>query len=274
MPIIECIPNVSEGRRPDVVEQIASAIRAVPGVRLLDYSSDASHNRSVFTFAGDAEPVKAGDAGAVRGGAPLHRSADAHAASIRASAPSTSCPFVPIEGVTMDAVRRAGEGGRAPRSRNASAFRSSCTKRRRPTRRARTSRTSGAANSKDSPTKMRAADWVPDFGPATPHPSAGASVIGARMPLIAYNINLNTNRLDVAKKIAAAIRHSSGGLRYVKAAGFMLEDRGIVAGLDEPDELREDADLPGVRDGEARGGALRRHRFSRARSSGSFRRPR
>jgi glutamate formiminotransferase len=76
--------------------------------------------------------------------------------------------------------------------------------------------------------KMAAAEWAPDFGPAVPHPSAGATVIGARMPLIAYNINLNTDRVDVAKKIAAAIRHSSGGLRYVKAAGFMLEDRRLA----------------------------------------------
>ncbi len=75
---------------------------------------------------------------------------------------------------------------------------------------------------------MATPGWTPDFGPSTPHPSAGASVIGARMPLIAYNINLATDRIDVAKKIAAAIRHSSGGFRYVKAAGFTLEDRGIV----------------------------------------------
>ena len=76
--------------------------------------------------------------------------------------------------------------------------------------------------------KMASPDWTPDFGPKAPHPSAGATVIGARMPLIAYNINLATDRLDVAKKIAAAIRQSSGGFRYVKAAGFALEDRGIV----------------------------------------------
>ena len=75
---------------------------------------------------------------------------------------------------------------------------------------------------------MATAEWAPDFGPATPHASAGASVVGARMPLIAYNINLATDRIDVAKKIAAAIRQSSGGFRYVKAAGFKLEDRGIV----------------------------------------------
>ena len=76
--------------------------------------------------------------------------------------------------------------------------------------------------------KLSKPGWAPDYGPPAPHPSAGASVIGARMPLIAYNINLATNRLDVAKKIAAAIRFSSGGFRYVKAMGIALEDRGIV----------------------------------------------
>jgi glutamate formiminotransferase / 5-formyltetrahydrofolate cyclo-ligase len=76
--------------------------------------------------------------------------------------------------------------------------------------------------------KMALPGWAPDFGPAAPHPSAGASVVGARMPLIAFNINLATNRLDVAKKIAAAIRQSSGGYRFVKAMGIALEDRGIV----------------------------------------------
>jgi glutamate formiminotransferase len=76
--------------------------------------------------------------------------------------------------------------------------------------------------------KLASPGWAPDFGPAAPHPAAGASAIGARMPLIAYNINLATNRLDVAKKIAAAVRMSSGGLRYVKAMGIPLEDRGIV----------------------------------------------
>ena len=76
--------------------------------------------------------------------------------------------------------------------------------------------------------KMATAGWTPDFGPAAPHPSAGASVVGARMPLISYNINLATNRLDVAKKVAAAIRQSSGGYRFVKAMGITLEGRGIV----------------------------------------------
>ena len=99
--------------------------------------------------------------------------------------------------------------------------------------------------------KMATDGWTPDFGPSAPHPSAGATVVGARMPLIAYNINLAPTALDVAKKIAAAIRHSSGGLRFVKAMGLLLEDRQARAGVDEPDQLREDADLPRLRDGEA-----------------------
>ncbi|MGE5812953.1 MAG: glutamate formiminotransferase, partial [Acidobacteriota bacterium] len=77
--------------------------------------------------------------------------------------------------------------------------------------------------------KMATPGWAPDYGPSTPHPTAGASVIGARMPLIAYNINLATDRLDVAKKIAAGIRHSSGGYRFVKAMGIRLDDRGGIA---------------------------------------------
>ena len=106
--------------------------------------------------------------------------------------------------------------------------------------------------------KMATPGWAPDFGPPAPHPSAGASVIGARMPLIAYNINLNTDRLDVAKKIAAAIRHSSGGLRYVKAAGFMLEDRGIVQVSMNLTNYEKTPIFRVFEIGEARGGALRR----------------
>src|ERR1035437_9597841 len=156
--LIECIPNVSEGRRPEIVAAMADAIRRVAGVRLLDFSSDASHNRSVFTFAGDPVGVEEASANPAR--------------------------------KNLEDIRRGEFEGLAA--------------------------------------KMATAGWAPDYGPAAPHPTAGAMVVGARMALIAYNINLATNRLDVAKKIAAAIRHSSGGFRYVKAAGFTLEDRGIV----------------------------------------------
>jgi glutamate formiminotransferase / 5-formyltetrahydrofolate cyclo-ligase len=224
--IIECIPNVSEGRRAEVVDEIAGAIRRVSGVRLLDYSSDASHNRSVFTLAGDAAGVEqavlalyeravaAIDLRTHRGEHPRLGAVDV-------------VPFVPIEGVTMeDCVALARKVG----AEIAAQFRvpvflyeeAASSPARRNLEDIRRGEFEGLA------ARMAGADWTPDFGPAAPHPTAGASVVGARMPLIAYNINLATDRLDVAKKIAAAIRQSSGGYRFVKAAGFKLEDRGIV----------------------------------------------
>ena len=226
MAVIESITNVSEGRRTEVIARIADAIRTTPGVRLLDHSSDASHNRSVFTLAGDAAGVKnatlalieqaiaAIDLRAHRGEHPRLGAVDV-------------VPFVPIEGITMaECVALAKDVGTAVADRFCLPVflyeEASSNPARRNLEDIRRGEFEGLA------ARMRSPEWAPDFGPAAPHPSAGAVVIGARMPLIAYNINLNTNRLDVAKKIAAAIRHSSGGLRHVKAAGFTLEDRGIV----------------------------------------------
>jgi glutamate formiminotransferase len=226
MPLIECIPNVSEGRRGDVVDGIAAAIRAVPGVRLLDYSSDASHNRSVFTFVGDAGSVEAAVlaifARAVAGiDLRTHRGEHPRVGAVDV------VPLVPIEGVTMaDCVALAQKVGAAVADRYGVPVylyeEASANPARRNLEDIRRGEFEGLA------AKMQSPGWTPDYGPAAPHPSAGASVIGARMALIAYNINLASDRLDVAKKIAAAIRHSSGGFRFVKAAGFKLEDRGIV----------------------------------------------
>jgi glutamate formiminotransferase len=226
MALIECIPNVSEGRRPEVVARIADAIRGVAGVRLLDYSSDVSHNRSVFTLAGD-EP------GVERAAMALFERAVAEIdlRSHRGEHPRLGAvdvlPFVPIEGVTMaacvDLARRIGaavaERFQVPVYLYEEASTNPLRKNLEDIRRGEFE---GLA------AKMATEGWAPDFGPAAPHPTAGASVIGARMALIAYNINLATDRLDVAKKIAAAIRHSGGGFRYVKAAGFRLETRGVV----------------------------------------------
>jgi glutamate formiminotransferase / 5-formyltetrahydrofolate cyclo-ligase len=226
MPLIECIPNVSEGRRPDAIDALADAIRRVPGVRLLDRSSDTSHNRSVFTLAGDAAGVEA----AVL--ALFERAvADIDLRTHRGEHPRLGAvdvvPFVPIEGVTMeDCIALARKvGAEVARRFNVPVFlyeEAASTPARRNLEDIRRGEFEGLAQ------KMSDREWAPDFGPSTPHPTAGATVVGARMALIAYNINLATNRLDVAKKIAAAIRQSSGGYRYVKAAGFMLEDRGIV----------------------------------------------
>jgi glutamate formiminotransferase len=226
MAIVECIPNVSEGRRADVVEAIASAIRAVDGVRLLDYSSDASHNRSVFTLAGDAAPLKAAIM-ALYDRALAAIDLRTHTGEHPRLGAVDVVPFVPIEGINMegcvalakDVARDVAERFGVPVYLYEEASTDPARKNLEDIRRGEFE---GLAS------KMAAKGWAPDFGPAKPHPSAGASVIGARMPLIAYNINLATDRVDVAKKIAAAIRQSSGGYRYVKAAGFTLQDRGIV----------------------------------------------
>jgi glutamate formiminotransferase len=226
MAVIECIPNVSEGRRGDVVAEMADAIRAVRGVRLLDFSSDASHNRSVFTLAGDAAGVEAAVMALFEHAIPAidlraHRGEHPRLGAVDV------VPFVPIEGVTMaDCIALAKQAGAAIAARfNVPVFlyeEAATTPLRKNLEDIRRGEFEGLA------TKMASPEWAPDFGPATPHATAGATVVGARMALIAYNINLATDRLDVAKKIAAGIRHSSGGFRYVKAAGFKLEDRGIV----------------------------------------------
>ena len=226
MPIIESIPNVSEGRRPEVIERLAKAIRATPGVRLLDHSADASHNRSVFTLAGDAAAVKAATLALFDVALETIDLREQSGEHPRLGAVDV-VPFVPIEEVTMaECVALARDVGAAVAER----FRlpvylyeeASTNPSRKNLEDIRRGEFEGLA------AKMASPGWAPDFGPATPHETAGASVVGARMPLIAYNINLNTDRLDVAKKIAAAIRHSSGGLRYVKAMGIRIDDRNLA----------------------------------------------
>jgi glutamate formiminotransferase / 5-formyltetrahydrofolate cyclo-ligase len=225
VPIVECIPNISEGRRAAVLDACAAAIRGT-GARLLDVKPDGSHNRTVYTFAGAPESVRAGVLALYRQVIPaidLRQHSGEHP---RIGAVDV-VPFVPIEGVTMadcvDLARSVAEEVAREFELPVFLYEEAAAS---PTRRnledIRRGEFEGLA------AKMHDPAWKPDFGPSTPHPSAGASVIGARMPLIAYNINLATDRLDVAKKIAAAIRQSSGGLRYVKAMGVALEDRGIV----------------------------------------------
>jgi glutamate formiminotransferase len=226
MALIECIPNVSEGRRTDVIAQMADAIRSIAGVRLLDVSSDASHNRSVFTFAGDVAGVQHAVA-ALFERAVATIDLRAHRGEHPRMGAVDVVPFVPIEGVTMDeCVALAKSVGAAVAERfqvPVYLYEEASTD---PLRKNLEDIRRGEFEG--LPAKMASAGWAPDFGPAAPHPSAGASVVGARMALIAFNINLATDRLDVAKRIAAGIRLSSGGYRFVKAAGFKLEDRGLV----------------------------------------------
>jgi glutamate formiminotransferase len=226
MAVIECVPNVSEGRRQDVVNQLADSLRAIPGLRVLDVQSDAAHNRSVFTLAGDAAAMTAGIPKVFEGAIAAIDLRTHEGEHPRMGAVDVT-PFIPIDGVTMaDCVALAKSIGQTVAERFSLPVylyeEASANPERKNLEDIRRGEFEGLA------VKMAKPGWAPDFGPAAPHPSAGASVIGARMPLIAYNINLDTNRLDVAKKIAAAIRMSSGGLRYVKAMGIPLEDRGLV----------------------------------------------
>ncbi len=224
--LIECIPNVSEGRRPEVVAALAGAIRAVPGVRLLDHSADASHNRSVFTFVGDASGVEQAVVALF-----ARAISDIDLRTHRGEHPRLGAvdvvPLVPIEDATIaDCVLLARKvGSRVARQFGVPVYlyeEAATRPERRHLENIRRGEFEGLA------AKMTSPDWAPDFGPPAPHPSAGATVVGARMALIAYNINLATDRLDVARKIAAAIRFSSGGFPFVKAMGVRLEDRGIV----------------------------------------------
>jgi glutamate formiminotransferase len=225
MPIIECVPNVSEGRDRGLIDACANAI-AGAGARLLDVKPDTAHNRTVFTFAGDRDTVKAGILALYARAIPavdLRRHSGEHP---RLGAVDV-VPFVPIEGVTMaECVALARDVAETV----ATAYglpvflyeEAASSDSRRQLEDIRRGEFEGLA------AKLARPEWQPDFGPARAHETAGASVIGARMPLIAYNINLATDRLEVAKKIAAAVRQSSGGLRFVKAMGVALDDRGIV----------------------------------------------
>jgi glutamate formiminotransferase len=226
MAIIECIPNISEGRRSEVVRALVEAAASSPGARVLDVSSDASHNRSVVTLAGDGPALQGAILSLVQGAVETidlrtHRGEHPRIGAVDV------VPFVPIAGATMaDCVRLARETGAAIAERCGVPVylyeEAASSDARRNLEDIRRGEFEGLAG------KMTDPAWTPDFGPATPHPTAGATVVGARPPLIAFNINLATNRLEVAKRIAAAVRHSSGGLRYVKAMGVMLADRDVA----------------------------------------------
>lgn len=224
--VIECVPNVSEGRNPEVVSGIAAAVRSVPGVRLLDVSSDASHNRSVLTFVGDAAAVREGvralfEATVPRIDLTRHRGEHPRMGAVDV------VPVIPIRGATVEecvALSREIGAGIAERHRIPVYLYedSASSERRRNLAEIRKGEFEGF------PQKMKAPEWKPDFGPLEPHPTAGVVAVGARAPLIAYNINLGTRDLAVADRIAKAIRHLGGGFRFVKALPVELAERGQV----------------------------------------------
>ncbi|HEY7863670.1 MAG TPA: glutamate formimidoyltransferase [Thermoanaerobaculia bacterium] len=224
-PLIECIPNISEGRDASVVSAAAGAVTDA-GARMLGTSSDAAHNRSVLTFVGGPGELRAAVLALFETVLPRidlrqHRGEHPRMGAVDV------VPFVPLRGATAaDAAALAREVGEAIASRfgvPVFLYEDSATAE---SRRNLADVRKGEFEGLEQ--KMRDPAWRPDFGPERPHASAGAVAVGARAPLIAYNINLGTRDLKVADRIAKAIRHLGGGFRYVKAMGVELSDRGLV----------------------------------------------
>jgi glutamate formiminotransferase/formiminotetrahydrofolate cyclodeaminase len=225
-PLVECIPNFSEARRPEVVEAIVAAISSVAEVSLLNHSSDTDHNRTVVTFAG---PPAAVEEAAFRG---IQKAAELidlnqHTGSHPRIGATDVVPFVPLSGVEMSEcvqiARRLGE--RVGRELNIPVYLYEEAA-------SRSDRVNLEDNRRGQFEGLKAEietnpDRKPDYGPARLG-TAGATVIGARNPLIAYNVYLTTDDVPIAKAIAKAMRHSSGGFRFVKALGMLVEGRAQV----------------------------------------------
>lgn len=224
--IIECVPNFSEGRDKQIVEKIADAFSAKDNVKLLDYSSDADHNRSVITVAGEPEALKEAVIEVVGIAVELINLTKHSGQHPRMGAVDV-IPFIPIKNVTMDeAITLSKEVGDAIGEKyNLPVFlyeKSATQQHRENLANVRKGEFEGLKE------KMLSPEWKPDFGPLQPHPTAGAVAVGARMPLVAYNVNLNTSDLEIATAIAKKVRHIGGGLRFCKAMGVELEDKGIT----------------------------------------------
>jgi glutamate formiminotransferase/formiminotetrahydrofolate cyclodeaminase len=225
--IVESVPNFSEGRRKEVVDALAAALTGVAGVALLDTEMDAAHNRCVISVAGEPEAVAKGVIEAVGKAAELIDLRQHKGEHPRMGAADV-IPFIPISGMSIEecvelSVRVAqaiAERYRIPTYLYEQSARI-------PARRDLAYVRKGQFEAIREEIRTRP-ERKPDFGPCEVHPSAGASAVGARFPLIAYNIYLRTTELKIAREIARAIRSSSGGFRYVKAMGFQIEDRNQV----------------------------------------------
>ena len=224
--IIECVPNFSEGRDLEKVERIVNVFRAKENVKLLDYSNDKDHNRTVVTIIGEPEAIKAGIVEAV-GVAIEIIDLTKHEGQHPRLGATDVIPFIPIKGMTIDeADALAKEVGKTLAEKYSLPIyfyeKSASAEYRQNLAAIRKGEFEGLAE------KMKQPKWKPDVGPEKPHPTAGASVVGARMPLIAFNVNLNTTRFEIADKIAKKIRFIGGGLRFCKAMGVDLKDQGLM----------------------------------------------
>ena len=225
-PTLLCIPNVSEGRRPEVVRKLAEAIESVDGVKLLDTHTDRDHNRSVFTFAG--EPAKVSRAAFVLSEMAVgYIDVVAHKGVHPRVGAVDVIPFVPWKDATMaDAVATAhGLGIEIAEYLAMPVYFYEMAAKSEERRSLSSIRRGGLDRLKEVITLD---EWRPDAGPAILHPSGGAVVVGARGPLIAFNVNLVTNRVEIARQIARKIRERDGGFPAVRALGVYLESRKIT----------------------------------------------
>ena len=222
--LIECVPNFSEGRRPEVIEAIADEVRKIDGVKLLDVKPDASHNRVVVTFVGEPQAVKRAAFNCCAKAAELIDMEKHHGEHPRIGATDV-IPFIPVKDVTMEeCVALANELAAEIADKLEIPVYLYEEAAKIPTRRALPDIRKGQYEGlKEEITKP---ERKPDFGPARMHRSAGATVVGARQFLIAYNINLDTDDVSIAKKIANCIREAKGGFKYVRAMGISVNVRG------------------------------------------------
>ncbi len=226
-PLVECVPNFSEGRRQDVIQAIANALRAHAAVRVLDIESDADHNRSVITLVAPPDALVPAMFDAIKTAAALIDLDHQRGEHPRIGATDV-VPFVPLQGVEMDrCVALARElGWRVGNELSIPVYLYEAAA-------TRPDRVNLADVRRGQYEGLKAEiltnpERVPDFGPACLGP-AGATVIGARPPLIAYNVYLTTADVEIARRIARAVRNSDGGLRYVKALGLLVDGRAQVS---------------------------------------------
>jgi glutamate formiminotransferase / 5-formyltetrahydrofolate cyclo-ligase len=224
--ILECVPNFSEGRDLKKIEKIVEPFRAKEGVKLLDYQNDEDHNRSVVTVVGEPDALKAAVIEAM-GIAIKLIDLNSHQGQHPRMGAIDVVPFIPVKNVTVEEAVEISK----------SAAKEAATKYELPIflyeqSASKPGRQNLAAIRKGQfeamAAKLAQPEWTPDFGPQQIHPTAGVTAMGARMPLVAYNVNLDTNQLEIADLIAKKVRHISGGLRYCKGIGISLKDRGIV----------------------------------------------
>ncbi|QZY54232.1 glutamate formimidoyltransferase [Crassaminicella profunda] len=224
--IVECVPNFSEGRDLEKIEKIVSPLRGKENVKLLNYEADKDYNRVVVTVMGEPQAVKEAVLEAI-GVATEVIDLNTHEGQHSRMGATDVVPFIPIKNMSMtETVELAKEMAKEMNERfDVPVFlyeKAASKPERENLAKVRKGQFEGM------PEKLKDPEWYPDFGKSEIHPTAGVTAVGARMPLVAYNIDLDTQNIEIANKISKAIRHSSGGFRYIKAGGVEIKERGIT----------------------------------------------